>query len=59
MVEANSVKAAKEPRMHAPRRVGSFDAIAGTLNAMFNFDHDSGHARKLFLDPVTGQPVQE
>jgi hypothetical protein len=48
MVEANSVKAAKEPRMHAPRRVGSFDAIAGTLNAMFNFDHDSGHARKLF-----------
>jgi phospholipase C len=42
-----------------PRISGSFDAIAGTLNAMFNFDHGSGHARKLFLDPVTGQPVQE
>ena len=30
---------------------GSTDAIAGTLNGMFDFD---GHNHKLFLDPVTG-----
>ena len=36
---------------------GSFDAIAGTLNGMFDFDdHDSDQAegRKLILDPDTG-----
>jgi len=33
---------------------GSADAIAGTLNAMFDFG-DAGHNHKLFLDPVTGQ----
>ena len=33
---------------------GSADAIAGTLNGMFDFD-DAGHNHKLFLDPVTGQ----
>jgi phospholipase C len=32
---------------------GSTDAIAGTLNGMFDFD-DAGHNHKLFLDPVTG-----
>jgi phospholipase C len=33
---------------------GSADAIAGALNAMFDFG-DAGHNHKLFLDPVTGQ----
>ncbi len=42
-----------------PRISGSFDAIAGTLNNMFDFDHGSGHARKLFLDPITGQPLND
>lgn len=35
---------------------GSTDAIAGTLNGLFDFD-DSGHNRKLFLDPATGRVV--
>jgi phospholipase C len=36
---------------------GSFDAITGTLNKMFDFrGDDGGHNAKLFLDPVTGQP---
>ena len=33
---------------------GSTDAIAGTLNGMFDFDRP-GHNRKLLLDPATGQ----
>ena len=37
---------------------GSADAIAGTLNGMFDFsDRASNH--KLFLDPMTGQVHQE
>ena len=39
-----------------PRISGSFDAIAGSLNSMFNFGHLNQHG-KLFLDPVTGQPA--
>ena len=33
---------------------GSFDAIAGSLSHMFDFDHGP-HAGKLFLDSTTGQ----
>jgi phospholipase C len=38
-------------------RIGnqSFDALAGSLNNMFDFSHDHGHAHKLFLDPSTGE----
>ena len=38
-------------------RIGgsSFDAIAGTLLNMFEFE-DGGHARRLILDPATGLP---
>jgi len=59
LTDQSSVIRFIEDNWGLPRIGGSFDAIAGTLNAMFNFDHGSGHARKLFLDPVTGQPVQE
>jgi phospholipase C len=34
---------------------GSFDAIAGSLNNMFDFNRWE-HNKKLFLDPVTGEP---
>jgi phospholipase C len=34
---------------------GSADATAGTIMNMFDFRQDSN--RKLFLDPITGQPV--
>jgi phospholipase C len=38
-------------------RIGgsSFDAIAGSLLSLFEFQ-DSGDARKLYLDPATGEP---
>ncbi len=40
-------------------RIGnqSFDALAGPLNDMFNFDSHDGQGRRLFLDPTTGKPV--
>ena len=33
----------------------SFDELAGSLLAMFEFDHPQ--TRKLFLDPKTGLPL--
>jgi phospholipase C len=46
-----------EDNWRLPRISGSYDAIAGSLNDMFNFrQHRPGNAR-LFLDPVTGQPL--
>jgi phospholipase C len=40
-------------------RIGnqSFDSLAGSLNNMFDFS--GSHASKLFLDPVTGEPVAQ
>ena len=39
-------------------RIGnqSFDARAGSLDNLFDFS--GGHARKLFLDPTTGEPAE-
>jgi phospholipase C len=37
---------------------GSFDAISQPLTNLFNFDHVAGMNPKLFLDPITGQPVK-
>lgn len=37
---------------------GSFDAVAGSLNNMFDFSHGP-RANKLFLDPSTGEPVAD
>ena len=39
-----------------PRISGSFDAIAGSLDNMFNFKSSGGKTKPLFLDPATGQP---
>jgi len=40
-------------------RIGedSFDAKAGSLNRMFDFDRPMHHVRRLFLDPATGTVV--
>jgi len=41
---------------------GSTDAIAGTLNGMFDFDdkkNDDHNARKVILDPTTGQVLDD
>ena len=37
---------------------GSFDALAGPLNNMFDFHRDE-RAEKLFLDPSTGEPLRD
>jgi phospholipase C len=47
-----------EDNWRLPRISGSFDAIAGSLNTMFNFRGGYGHDRKLYLNPTTGQPVR-
>jgi phospholipase C len=48
-----------EDNWKLPRIAGSFDAIAGTLNNMFDFHgHQGGDNGKLFLDPMTGQPIR-
>ncbi|RUL74054.1 phospholipase C [Dyella choica] len=36
---------------------GSFDAVAGKLNNMFDFDDPFGENRRLFLDEGTGEPM--
>lgn len=40
-----------------PRISGSFDALAGSLNSMFDFGGRPPDNGSLFLDPVTGQPL--
>ena len=38
---------------------GSFDAIAGSPNNMFDFSQEHGHTKKLLLDPSRGQVIQK
>ncbi|MFC3650630.1 phospholipase C [Dyella humi] len=38
---------------------GSFDAVAGKLNHMFDFDDPFAENRRLFLDEQTGEPVKK
>ena len=38
---------------------GSTDAIAGTLNNMFNFSQGGPHTHRLILDPQTGTVVEQ
>jgi phospholipase C len=45
-----------EDNWRLPRISGSFDAIAGSLDNMFNFGNSGGKTKPLFLDPTTGQP---
>ena len=45
-----------EDNWKLPRISGSFDALAGSLDNMFSFNGSHGQNKKLFLDPVTGQP---
>jgi len=52
-----------EDNWRLPRIAGSFDKVTGSLNRLFDFDHEdfgfgeAPNARPLILDPVTGQPV--
>jgi phospholipase C len=56
VTDLSSVVKFVQDNWHLPRIAGSFDALAGTLNNMFNFNSSHGNNGRLFLDPVTGQP---
>jgi len=58
LTDQSSVIKFVEDNWKLPRISGSYDAIAGSLDNMFNFHAHSGDNEKLFLDPVTGQPVR-
>ena len=45
-----------EDNWRLPGISGSFDAISGSLDNMFNFKSSGGKTKPLFLDPATGQP---
>ncbi|HEU5428923.1 MAG TPA: alkaline phosphatase family protein [Actinocrinis sp.] len=57
LTDQSSVLKFVEDNWRLPRISGSADAIAGTLNHLFDFDDRRGDNRTLFLDPVTGQPA--
>ena len=61
LTDQSSIIKFVEDNWRLPRISGSFDAIAGTLNNMFDFHNGWGqhNSRKLFLDPVTGQPYRQ
>jgi phospholipase C len=55
LTDQSSIIKFVEDNWGLPRIPGSFDAIAGTLNHLFDF---SGRPNKpLYLDPTTGEPV--
>jgi phospholipase C len=55
LTDQSSVTKFVEDNWKLPRIPGSFDAIAGSLNGMFNFHDQDADNGKLFLDPTTGQ----
>ena len=44
-----------EDNWSLPRIAGSFDAISGPLKNLFDFHRSHGSNSKLYLDPVTGE----
>ena len=58
LTDQSSILKFIEDNWSLPRIAGSSDAIAGTLANMFDFHGHHGNNAKLFLDAVTGEPVQ-
>jgi phospholipase C len=54
LIDFGSIDRFIEDNWGLPRIPGSFDAIAGSIDSMFNFKGNGN--KKLFLDPITGQP---
>jgi phospholipase C len=54
LTDQSSILKFVEDNWRLPRISGSFDAIAGTLDHMFNFNGSGGNSR-LFIDPDTGE----
>jgi len=58
LTDLSSVVKFVEDNWSLPRIAGSFDALAGPLNNMFDFHGKHGDNTTLLLDPVTGQPFK-
>jgi phospholipase C len=56
LTDQSSILKFIEDNWRLPRISGSFDAMAGSLNNMFDFNRSHFHNRKLLLDPITGRP---
>ena len=57
LTDQSSILKFVEDNWRLPRIAGSADAIAGTLNHLFDFNDRHGDNGKLYLDPITGQPL--
>jgi len=65
LTDQSSIVKFVEDNWRLPRIAGSADAVAGSLNGLFDFDARKGHGNALGnapnialrLDPVTGQPT--
>ena len=57
LTDQSSILAFVEQNWNLPKIDGSFDAIAGSLTGLFDFEggHGGGNG-PLYLDPTTGQP---
>jgi phospholipase C len=58
LTDQSSIIRFAEDNWRLPRIDGSFDAVAGTLDHMFDFGRDGGRNPRLFIDPVTGDPLR-
>ncbi|HLJ09017.1 MAG TPA: alkaline phosphatase family protein [Acidimicrobiia bacterium] len=56
LTDQSSVLRFVEDNWKLPRIKGSFDAVAGSLDGLFDFHGPQGAAPKLYLDPTTGRP---
>jgi phospholipase C len=56
LTDLSSVTRFIEDNWGLPRISGSFDAIAGSIQSMFDFSHQGVGPRQLFLSPITGEP---
>ena len=57
--DLSSVPRFIEDNWRLPRIAGSFDAVAGPLDNLFDFDDRHGDNPTLYLDPTTGQPARD
>jgi phospholipase C len=56
LTDQSSILKFVEDNWRLPKIAGSTDAIAGTLNHLFNFNARKGSNPALYLNPTTGQP---
>jgi phospholipase C len=57
LTDFSSIDKFVEDNWGLPRIPGSYDAIAGSLHSLFDFDRSSDHRATVYLDPTSGQPV--